>query len=495
MNMRPGGPRPRYGGALGLCLTLASLPATAQLITGQTLLSYQGAAYGGNHLAVDGGAIYTDNVQRTANGANQTLLTVGLSGDTSHEGARFDYHLASSLALLKYVGGAYPTGPSGYLDGTALFKFVPGFFSWIVRETYSQVQIDPYLPVTPHNLENINYVTTGPRFTLRPTLRTSVTLDALYSYLTSSSSSPQYINLDNHRYGGDLTIDRAFSQTSSLYLKGHYEKVDFKDQTNNNNFSLGDAKAGYKLTDGRTVLDISGGYSQLRVYDVPITVESPSGSRESLETQEFHSPIWAFNLSRLITPSQRLALTASQLFTDAATAFRLGFNQAVPLTAPQRIANNQPFKQRQFGLNWHFQASRTGLDLTLSESRERYVTTTANDRNAKLATAFFSRQLSPVLIWEIGASWERSEQAGTQPANVALQSSTLITALTDLRWQVGERLNLRFIYAHSRQSSTYSDNQVGITASWAVIGAQAATGGALPALAPVSPLSTQSPYQ
>ena len=190
--MRPGGPRPRYRGALALWLTLVTIPATAQvtLLTGQNLISQAAYAYPGEHLAVDGGVIYTNNVQRTFSGTGETLLLVGLTGDTSHEGTRLDYRLASNLALLKYLGGTYGTEPTGYLDGTAYLKLVPGFFTWIARETYTQVQIDPFAPVTPNNVENVNYITTGPRFTMRPTLRTSVTLDALYSYLASSSQSP-----------------------------------------------------------------------------------------------------------------------------------------------------------------------------------------------------------------------------------------------------------------------------------------------------------------
>jgi len=53
---------------------------------------------------------------------------------------------------------------------------------------------------------------------------------------------------------------------------------------------------------------------------------------------------------------------------------------------------------------------------------------------------------------------------------------------------------LRFIYTYSKQSGVYSDNQIGVTASWAFIGAQAPMTQAFPALTPVSPLSTQSPY-
>jgi hypothetical protein len=500
--MRPGGPRPRYRGALSLCLSLVTVPAAAQvsLLTGQTLLSQSASNYPGNHLAVDGGVIYTNNVQRVEGGSGQSLLLLGLTGDISREGTRLDYRLASDLALLKYLGGAYATQPTGYLDGTAFFKILPGLFEWNVRETYTQLQIDPYSAVTPDNLENVNYITTGPRLTLRPTLRTSVTLDALYSYLSTSSpsSSPQYVNIDNHRFGGDLKIDRAFSEIASIYLKGEYEKIDFKDQELNNNFSRGDASAGYRLSDGRTELDLSGGYSQVRVYDVLTTGEGPGGSRESRKTEDFDTPIYALNLSRLITPSQRIALLASQQFTDAAAAFRLGFDQPVPTVPPQRVASGEAFKQRAFGVNWHFQAARTSLSVGVSEFHDRYVMTTGNDSNVKLANVLLNRQLSPVLILDIAVTYQNQEQAGaassTTPAQGVNQSAKTLGALTDLRWQVGEHLSLRFLYAYSRQNGVYSDNQIGVTASWALIGAQAATSQAFPALTPISPNSAQAPY-
>ena len=497
--MRPGGPRPRCRGVTRVWLALVAVPAGAQVaqLSGQTLFQYQAANnYGGNYLAADGGVIYTDNVQRTSNGIGEALLMAGLSGNTSREGSRLDYHLATNLALLKYTSSTYPTRLTGYLDGRAVFKIMPGFFSWIVRESYSQLQINAFAPVTPENLVSLNYITTGPRFTVRPTLRTSVTLDALYSYLSTSSASTQYASFDNHRYGGNLNIERAFSETSSLYLKGYYEKVEFKDQGTYNNFSIGTATAGYRLTNGRTVLDVSGGYSQLRIYDVLGSVESIGGSRETFTTETFDEPTWAAEISRLITPSQRVALTASQQFTDSAAAFRLGFDQAVPTTAPQ-LANGYAFKQREVGLNWHFQAARTTVDVGLIAVSQRYiavpVTATANDRDYKAGNVLLKRQLSPVLWWDIGVTYQRNRQIGASSAGVPAQSSDEIGALTDLNWQVGERLNLRFVYGYSRQTGTYTDNQIGVIASWALLGAQARMTPDSPGLSPISPVSTRSP--
>jgi hypothetical protein len=492
--MRPGGPRPRYRGALGLWLTLTTVPAAAQVspLTGQTLFYHQAANnYAGNHLAVDGGAIWSDNVFRTAGGSSDTLLLLGLSGDVSGEGGHFDYHLSSNLALLRYLSESFPTRPTGFLDGKATLKIVPGFFSWIARETYSQVQINIYAPVTPENLVSLNYITTGPRFTLRPTLRTSVRLDALYSYLNTSSVSSQYTNFDNHRYGGDLTIDRALSELASLYLNGKYEKVEFKDQVNNHNFSIGTAEGGYRLLDARTVFDISGGYSQLRVYDVPGTVAGPGGTRETLSTEEFEEPVYKLKLSRLITPSQRLGLTASQQFIDAASAFQLSFDQPAPTLAPQLVANGAGFLERRFGADWRIEGARTSLSISLAKYTNHFLGMTANenDFDSKIANALLTRQLSPVLKWDIGVSYSRVNQIGTQIPSLTAQSATDYGAITNLQWQVGEHLALRFVYAYSSFGGV-ATNQVGVIASWTLIGGQANTSQALPALAPISPAST-----
>jgi hypothetical protein len=499
--MRPGGPRRRYRGALSLWLTLATVPLTAQQVTpltSQAVFYYRPFNAYANYLALVGGLIYTDNVGRVQHGTGETVLLLGLSGDTGREGTRLDYRLSSNVAMLKYLGGSFPTEPTGFLDGKVVLKFVPGFFSWIARDTYSQVVINPYLPVTPDNLVGLNLITTGPRVTLRPTLRTSVTLDALYSYVTSSSAAAHYTNFDSHRYGGDLRVERAFSESASLYLKGHYDKVDFKDQVSNN-FSIGEAVAGYRLTEGRTVLDLSGGYSQLRVYDVLSTVAGPGGTRETVTTEKFDEPIWKADLSRLITPSQRLALHASEQFTDSATSFRLGFDQPVPTFAPTvGLAVSNPFKLRRYTLDWHFQATRTTVSVALAETRSRYLLSSDHDYDAKGAYVRFSRLLSPVLTWNIGAGFQYNEQVGAPSANggppvITGQSSKVYGVLTDLRWQAGARLSLRFTYAHSEQRGAYTDNQIGVTADWALLGAQASVTQPPPALSPISPASTRSP--
>ncbi len=483
MNRRRGtGPLAGGHWVVGLLLALAVLPAAAQVgpVTNQNLFFDQASnARQGNYLAADTGLTYTDNVTRVRNGPGDTLALLGLVGDTSGQGPRFDYRLASDIALVKYLRSNYQTQPFGYLDGSGDLWIVPGVFSWTGRETYTQTVLDPFAPVTPDNLESLNYATTGPRLTLRPTLRTTLTLDGTYSYMNSSSKSPAYLNIDNHRYAGHVTLSHAFSNSSSAYLTGSHEKVEFTDTVDNNNFRQDQALAGFKVGDARTALDLSGGYTKLHEA-VLATVQTLRGPRELPQSQVPSGAVWRLELSRQTSPSSRLSLHATKQVTDAANLFRLNLNQPVASTAANRLTTGDPFTDRELGASWRFMAARTSLTLGYLDIRERYKIHPTSDRNVKDASAFLGRQLSPVLNWDIGAEYERQ--------NFAIGgSSNTVNAITSLRWQIGRQLGLRFLYAHSALTPHgYAENQVGVTASYAFIeGTQGSTQpGAQPAAPP-----------
>src|SRR5882762_401431 len=479
--------------ALGLLLTVIALPAYAQIgaISSQSLFFDQASnAHLGNYLAAEGGLIYTDNVDQTRGGPGDTLAMLGLLGNASGNRPRFDYRLASDIALVKYLHSSFQTQPFGYLDGSAEVKIVPGLFSWTGRETYSQAVLNPFLPVTPDNLENLSYLTTGPRLTLRPTLRTTITVDGTYSYLISSSKSPLYVNIDNHRYGGDITLSRAFTNTTSVYITGSSEKVEFTDQVDNTNFRQDQAMAGIRVANARTVLDLSGGYT--KAHEVALaTVQTIRGPRALPQNQTPSGGTWQVELSRLISPRQRVSLRAVKQVAEAANLFRLGVDQPVPTTVSNRLVNGQPFTDREFGATWRFQAQRTSLQIDVLDDSQRYRATPASNRDVKDVNALFARQLSPVLNWDIGATYEHSDYALGGSVNT-------VNALMSLRWRLGERVGLRFIYAHSTLTPHgYADNQVGVTASYALAAAGQAGSQApeVPALQPTSPMSAQPHLQ
>jgi len=500
MEMRAGTRQRRYRlSALGFVLVCASLPCAAQVgpLSYQNLFFNQGSnAQSGDYLAADAGMIYTNNASYSNNGSGDTLAEIGVVGNTGYQGPRLDYHLDTDIAAIKYLHDTYPLEPTGYLDGTADFKVVPGTFSWTGRETYSQLVINQYEPANPDNLEDINTVTTGPRFMLQPTLQTSVTLDGLYSYVYTHSISPLYVNLDNHRYGGALNVEHAFSSASSLYLKADYEKVFFNDQAINSNFIVADQTLGYKMGNARTVLDISAGYTELRQLNVLVPVETVIGTEERTITRTFDTPNWALTLSRLLTPTQRLEVFASHQVLDAANLFQADLTLAVPTLVTPQTAIGSPLIDRVYGADWRVQGQRTTLDVALVDTEQRYefASASTSNRNLKDAGVTIARQLGPVLNWDLGVHYERQDLTGERAVNATSE-------ITSLHWRIGARVALRFIFSHSTFYGI-SDNQVGVIGSYMLLGGGAAapshTPGFQPALSPygvqpVSPLSTLPP--
>ena len=462
---------------LGVLLALAPWPVFAQTsgpISTQSLFFNQASnAHQGNYLGVDAGVIYSDNVYLRSGGPGDTLAMLGLVGDASRQGTRLDYKVDSDIALVKYLHSEFQTQPFGYFDGAASLQIVPGIFSWLGRETYNQTAIDALTPITPDNLEAINYITTGPRLTLRPTLRTTIIVNATYSYVDSSSKSPQYVNINNHRYRGDITLSRAFSNILSAYITGSSDKVEFTDQVSNTNFRQDEGRAGFKVADARTELDVSAGY--LKLHETAQN-QSPSGST------------WRVELARLISPTQRVSVHALKQVTDAAQLFRLNIAAPVPTNAPTRIASGQPFTDREYGATWRFQENRTSFQIDALAVSQRYQATPSFNYDAKVASALFTRQLSPVMNWDIGANYEHISAASGNPDSV--------NAITSLRWQVDPRLGVRFIYAHSAFSPHgYAENQFGVTASYGFefAGAAGSQAGENTGLRPVDPMSSQQP--
>jgi hypothetical protein len=472
---------------LGILLVLFSVTARAQTgvgpVTIQSLFLNQSSnAHQGNYLEADAGALYTDNVNLTPTKSSDTLGLIGLVGNTERVNApRFDYHLDSDIALVKYFNGAYETQPFGYFDGFGEFKIFPGTLSWIGRDTFTQLVIDPFQPATPDNLETINYITTGPQLTLKPTLRTTITADATYSYVETNSKSPQYVNINNYRLGGDLKIERAFSNLLSAYVSGTYSDVRFSNTVENTDFAYEQGTAGINFGDARTVLSLSGGYTVAQLK--PTTNQPLPLPRLHLgflplmdlavpppaDTQNPSGTDWSVSLSRLISPTQRLAFSAVKQITDAANLFQLNLSQPVPGNNQTQLANGQPFTYRTYSGTWTYDTGRTKVTLNGLESTARYSLTPQLNHDTDALNGLIARQLNPSFNLELGTLYEHDTYS------VGFSQHTL-NLVTSLRWQVGPKIRLRFFYTYTDVSPNgYTDNQIGVLASYALTRAAEAT--------------------
>ena len=462
----------------GILALLSAWSAHAQsgpIATQNLFFNEASGAHQGNYLEAQTGVIYVDNASFEPGGSSDELAMIGLVGDTSRTGApRVDYHLDSDISLIKYLQNSYDTQPFGYADGDVELKLVPGLFSWVGRATYSQASLDPSQPAIPTNLENITYLTTGPKFNFRPTLRTTITLGGVYSYVVTGSKSPLYLDIDNQRYGGDVKVSRAFTNSLSAYASFSYDKVKFKDTIDNTDFDQKQYLLGLTFGDARTAIEASGGYTQLVLFPTPaqteITNTSPAGTT------------WNVSISRLLSPRQRLSLHASKQITDAANLFRFNLDQPTPVTQNNQFLTDQPFTHREYGASWRIEGVRSTLQFSGLVATDRYDNTPASNRDSDILNGFFTRKLNRPLVWELGVAYERDKYS------TASQAFSTTTVLTTLRWRLGSRLALRFIYAYTNiAEQSLSQNQIGVTASYALTQAAEATDTLMVPLTPNSP--------
>jgi hypothetical protein len=170
--------------------------------------------------------------------------------------------------------------------------------------------------------------------------------------------------------------------------------------------------------------------------------------------------------------------------TDAANLFRLNLDQPVPGNSQNQLATGQPFTHREYGASWRYDNGRTSLDINAIDYSDHYQLTPNSNVTAKQANALVGRHLSASLNWDLGLTYEHDTYGFGS-------TSHTINAITSLRWRVGPRVGLRFLYAHSSQSPNgYQDNQIGVTASYALTTAAKAADSQL--LQPIAPAS--QPY-
>ena len=152
--------------------------------------------------------------------------------------------------------------------------------------------------------------------------------------------------------------------------------------------------------------------------------------------------------------------------------------QPVPTVAPPIFAAGNPFIVRSYGADWRVQEPRTTLDVAVryvsydypfgaSNSGSNGLPTTTlptNNSDFKLASVLLARQLTPTLNWDVGVYFQHQDIVDAPAVNSS-------GGITDLRWHVGQRLGLRFVYAHNSLTGGYKDNQFGVIASYTLFGA------------------------
>ena len=331
----------------------------------------------------------SDNIRRVPTGAeSETILTTGVDLAWLREEGRLHADVGIDLSYFDYQDNTYQGEVTGMANADLRFLFVPGRFEWVLVDSFGQSQLDPFSALTPDNRENVNYLTTGPDFTMRLGSAGSLTLFGRYS-----ATQYQDTNFDDERLLGGVAFGRELSQRSSLSVNATTESVEFDDAVAGNDYDRRSAFLRYDIEGARTTIGAEAGYTE---------VES-SGITNS-------SPLFALDISRNISERSILTLQGGIRSSDSASALRAGDigGGGIP-GRPGQISTADTFETRHAALGWQFSAQRTQIELSAGFEEDRYDTASLLDRERQFVRASASRDVTPRFNARVQASLYSSD--------------------------------------------------------------------------------------
>lgn len=377
---------------------------------------------------VEAGVGHTDNITRVETGeTDETLATIGTRVDWTEDTRRLSADVFADLDYVEYLDGTYDGEIVGTADADLNFGIVPDRLIWQVQDSFGQAQSDPFVPVTPENSEYVNYFTTGPDLILNLGPQNSARLFGRYS-----RTNYEVTDLDGERTAAGLSLIRALSGASKVALNATTDESEF-DNPANTGYERRSASLSYDLTGARTTLSTQAGYSWIELDD---------GTKSGGE-------LFELTLTRVVTNSSTLELTAGSQFSDAGEQLRgitsVGGSGAGP---SQVLATTDPFVDRNIAVSWDFRRNRTGVTFGVSYDESEYEEETQFNRNRVAYSASYSRRLQATLTLMLSAYYSQLEYEETDLTFDDLEASLSLT------WNLTEHLGLRASIDHYDRGST-----------------------------------------
>jgi hypothetical protein len=407
---------------------------------------------------VDVGVAESDNVTLVStNKVSQTMAVADGDFDIKQQSRLLDVDAKGNFTYLDYLQGAYSGQLIGRFDGSAHLAIIPDRLVWVVQDDFGQAALDAYTPVTPTNLENVNYLSTGPDFALRFGASSYLNMSARYAR-TDYETSPY----NSNRLLGDLAWGYQLSAQSSVSLNGETERVLFTNTVVNSDFDRSSGFLRYEVKGARTDLSADLGATTINQY----------GSTTR--------PLAKVNLARKLSASAKLTLTAGRDLTDAGTSFSGLQSGAIGLvgTAPAAQTTDN-YTSSYASVGWQYERNRTLISLSGRWEKDIYdsaplpgapVIGSAAALDYTLGGAEFrvQRRMTRALTAEIvGRIYKTDYLHSSVAGQFGTPNYSNEQVAAGLTWRHGRALVVKLRYEHNAQVTTgiygYGENRVFLT--------------------------------
>jgi hypothetical protein len=401
---------------------------------------------------VDVGIGQTDNVALTeTDRISQTMAIAQADFDYNQKSRLLDADLKGNFTYLDYLQGAYSNQLVGRFDGIAHFALIPERLSWVLQDDFGQSGLDPFTPLTPTNLEDVNYVSTGPDLSLRLGGTGFLNMGARVSRVTYETSP-----YDSNRLSGNIAWGLQLSALSSVSLNADTGRVNFENTVLNTDFDRTDVFMRYEIQGARTDLSVDLGGTKVSETD-----GSTTGGLAKIQ------------LARRISPAAKLTFSIGHDLTDAANSFSSLQSGATGIvgTAPA-AQTSQSYTVDYASAEWRYERNRTSIAISGRWERDRYDTDPLLDNTRGGAEFNVERRLSHAFTAQL---WGRLYKTNYPHAVVTPQNGSsdytdgLIAA--GLAWRHGRGLEVRLRAEHASRDAAeagagYHENRVMLTVGY-----------------------------
>ena len=447
-------------GAQGLPLALVATLALSSAAVAETL------SYG-----VDAGIAETDNVNLApTNPVSQTMAVVDLDFDVKQLTRLFDLDAKGNFSYLDYLQNAYGGQLVGRFDGTGKFALIPERLTWVVQDDFGQAALDPFTPQTPNNLENVNYLSTGPDVALRFGGTTFLNLSARVA-----RAQYQISPFNSNRVLGDAAWGFQLSPASTISLNADTERVLFENTVVNTDFDRTNAFVRYDIQGARTSFSVDLGGTQIA-----------QGQGQGQRGTSTSGALARVQLTRKVSTAATLTLTGGHDLTDGSTSFSTLPAGAIGIvgTAPAALTS-ATYTSNYASAGWKYVRNRTTIAVTGRWEKDVYREAPVFDMTQEGAEFNVERKVSPALTAQLlGRLYKTSYPhavlvAGTGPvlpnqfdavAGNVIGSSDYSDALVGaaLSWRHGRAMEIRLRVEHTSRVTTgidagYHENRVYLT--------------------------------
>jgi hypothetical protein len=376
----------------------------------------------------------TDNVRRTpTNEESDTIATIGLVGTWRREEGRLTGEALADVSYYSYLNDTYDGRVIGGFNGNAQYALIPNRLTWMVRDSFGQVNVDPFVSSNPGNLQNTNYFTTGPDLLFRLGDRNDGRIWGRYSdvyYETTLGG--------NQRYEGGISIRRRLSTTTSMSIGASQERVDYYNVPPGSSFDRQEAYLGFGAQGQRTSINVRGGYTWLH---------------DRGETSD--GVLADVTLSRKIGGYSSLTLRGGRDFSDTGDVFQYGLDTGTPFSETKNAFDiADPFQRTHASISWNTTKARTEFSASAGWQDEDYETLNEFDRELRTLTLGLTHSLTE--LTRLSARVHR-----TQDEFDAGYDDDEWRYTVAYGWQVGRPLYVEFTFQrYDRESSLYSGSAI-----------------------------------